>query len=146
MRTNRPKKELTEEQKAAAQATREKMKAICMQLKAMSPEQRLALASKVCVTTIEGRVLSPHNQCMAAMQNPSVTIVGGFWQWKANGRQVIKGKKSLKIWAPITHGNVDLDLQPPAEIEGKFERPRFILVSVFDVSQTEKIGTERKVA
>lgn len=151
MRTNsRPKKELTEEQKAQAQATREEMKAICQQIKAMSPADRLALSSKMAVTTIEGRTLSPHNQCMAAIQKSSVTIVGGFWQWKANGRQVIKGEKSLKIWAPITHGKGDEELQPPSATEGegetaKNDRPRFVLVSVFDVSQTEKIG-ERKVA
>ena len=89
------------------------------------------------VATIEGRQLSIHNACLLACQRPDATMVGGFNQWKSAGRMVRKGEHGLMIWAPVRHAENAPAVEPqPGELTS--ERPRFVMVTVFDVAQTEK--------
>jgi antirestriction protein ArdC len=72
---------------------------------------------------------SASNQLMIYMQNPDATQVAGFRQWQGMGRQVQKGEKGIKIFAPMTaRDKVDPD---------KMKLIGFKLVSVFDISQTQ---------
>ena len=111
---------------------RARLREIASQVAKMSDEQRAALAARVSITTIEGRSLSMHNQCLLAYQIPSATIVGGFKQWIKAGRAVMKGQHGSVIWVPI--GRKDKET---GEIQ---ERTGFVLGNVFDVSQTQEIG------
>src|SRR5689334_25449227 len=91
----------TESQKEAAKARREKFRAIVQQLGKMSEAERIDLAAKLpVIATCEGHALSIHNQCLLAVQCPSATIVGGFRQWKKQGRAVKKGEHGHMIWCP----------------------------------------------
>lgn len=103
----------------------------------MSDEQRAALAARVSVVTIEGRQLSPHNQCLIALQVPAATIIGGFRQWIKAGRVVMKGQHGAVIWVPIGRKDKDGELT---------EKTGFVLGSVFDVSQTQEIAQEQEAA
>ena len=70
---------------------------------------------------------SASNQLMIWMQREDATQVAGFRQWQSMGRQVQKGEKSIKIFAPMTKK----DEVGETKIFG------FKLVSVFDISQTK---------
>jgi len=72
---------------------------------------------------------------LTLMQEPKATIVGGFNQWKAAGRYVRKGESGIGIWAPGKAKDAvdDQDI-------------RFFMITVFDVSQTEKIEAEAEAA
>lgn len=73
------------------------------------------------------------NCLLLLMQNPDVSIVGGFWDWKKVGRSVKKGATGLAIRAPFTK---KLD-----EIDDQTGKPKkvtyFNLVYVWDITQTE---------
>ena len=98
----------------------------------MSPDERAALAARMpAIATIEGRALSPFNQCLLASQCPSATVVGGFRQWIKAGRAVRKGEHGFAIWVPTGQRKAD-----DAEDSDKLG---FILGTVFDVSQTQEI-------
>lgn len=131
------KKQLSAEQQAAREAKRARVRNFANQISKLTPEQRMALAKRCPVMTIEGRELSPFNQCLAAMQNPSVTVVGGFRQWIKSGRAVRKGEHGLIIWVPLGRKSTDQNGETHTEMDEK----RFILGSVFDVSQTQEIET-----
>lgn len=136
-------REPTEAQRLAAKVRKEKFREIAKQVSKLSPEQRLELANRVAIVTIEGRSLSVHNQCLLVSQRASVTIVGGFRQWKAAGRSVRKGEHGLMIWVPCMPGQSAGDTPQPEAIDGEVqtsERPRFIMGTVFDVAQTCEMG------
>lgn len=80
------------------------------------------------IVTIEGHPLSIKNQCLVAMQHSGATVVGGYRQWQAAGRQVRKGESGLYIWIPCSKKTDDGG-------EDSF----FIFKPVFDVSQTDEI-------
>src|SRR5829696_1360958 len=67
------------------------------------------------------------NQAYLLTQNPTVTDVRSFTEWKAAGRSVKRGEKALRVWVP--------KLREDPETGELTER--FILGPVFDVSQTE---------
>lgn len=136
-------KQPTEAQKQAAKERREKFRAIVQKIAKMSEAERLALAQSIpAIVTVEGRSLSTHNQCLIASQKPSATVVGGFRQWKQNGRSVKKGEHGMMIWCPIMPGQNAGDTPQPSDVDGQFddEKPRFIIGTVFDVSQTCELG------
>jgi hypothetical protein len=105
----------------------------------MSDEQRATMAAQMsAVVTVEGRALSLHNSCLVAAQKPDATILGGFGQWIKAGRVVRKGEHGVMIWAP-TMRRTDT-LSPDAEQASDTmttRRAGFIMVTVFDVSQTD---------
>lgn len=112
---------MTEERKA-------RIKELRARLTAMTTEERQALVLKHGVVTVEGRSLSIKNQCLLILQNIAVTVVGGYRQWQAAGRQVRKGEQGMLIWFPVGAKNEEGDIT---------EAERFFTASVFDVSQTE---------
>lgn len=132
----------TPAQQEAAKLRRERFKGIVKQIAAMDATQRAFLASKGVLATCEGRTLSPCNQMLIAMQCPDATIVGGFRQWKAQGRSVRKGEHGHMIWVPLLRGDSDTasDTPQPSDMDGEAtsERIRFIIGTVFDISQTQE--------
>lgn len=93
---------------------------------------------------------SLNNTVLIAMQNPHATLVAGYTTWKQQGRQVMKGQKSIKVIAPapykVKRETVLLDEKTgkPVMRDGKEVKkevevtvPAYRIASVFDVSQTE---------
>lgn len=75
------------------------------------------------------------NTLLIWYQNPNATYVAGFQQWKKFERNVKKGEKALKIWAPIIK-------KESKEDELSNELKEYVLkgfkrTNVFDISQTE---------
>lgn len=127
------KKHLTEEQKAALDAKRKRIKELIRQIADMPEDQRIELAKRIPVANVDGHVLSLNNQCLLALQNPNVTIVGGFKQWLGKGRVVNKGEHGMAIWFPSKPSKEE------NESEGSEKEIRFLLATVFDVSQTSAL-------
>jgi len=125
---------LTEEQKAKSEERRGKFRALAKQIADLSQERREEMAAQMPVVTIEGRQLSVHNMCLLCVQNPHVTMVGGFRQWLKAGRAVRKGEHGLMIWAPRGTAKDEA-----AGMPGVQDEMRFLIVTVFDVSQTEEV-------
>jgi hypothetical protein len=136
----------TDEQKAKAAERRDRFRALAKQIADMSAEQRAEIVARAAaVVTCEGRPLSPVNTCSLMMQRSTVSVVGGFWQWKRAGRRVKKGEAGLSIWIPTMKGGSTQDPQPPtidAETQaGEGEKRasrRFVVGTVFDITQTEE--------
>lgn len=139
------KRTATPEQIEATKARRSALAALAGNIAAMSPQDRATLASKSSIMTIEGRSLSVFNQCLLVSQNPFATVVGGFAQWKAAGRIVRKGEHGLALWVPCK-GKETLNAGL-AVIAGSnvAEKTRFLMGTVFDVSQTDPLVTEDEV-
>ena len=118
---------MNEERKARLNQIREK-------LKNLSEEEKKKLLDNGLIATIEGRFLSPRNTMMVYLQCPDniPTVVGGFKQWKAAGRVVMKGQHGMSILFPIG---------PKVETEdGESVEPEYFSVAtVFDILQTEEI-------
>lgn len=134
-------REPTEAQKLAAQERRGRMRKLAERISGMPDDERLALAMRAGIRTVEGRELSPFNQCMVIMQHDGASVVGGFRQWRVAGRHVRKGERGLAIWFPIAKGEQS---EGAPELAGE-ERggPRFALATVFDISQTDAIDHEQ---
>lgn len=109
-----------------------RMRSFAARVAKMSQEEREAFAAQCPVVTIEGRVLSTHNQCMIAFQRVNATVVGGFRQWIKAGRAVMKGERGLCIWVRC---------QREAKDGQETSEGFFMLGSVFDISQTMEIAT-----
>ncbi|MGT2906519.1 PBECR4 domain-containing protein [Streptococcus dentiloxodontae] len=80
-----------------------------------------------------------NNVQLLMAQDKDVSLVTSFKKWKSDfDRSVIKGSKALRIWAPTKVTRKDKNGDPILDKDGKPETyTRFILVPVFDVSQTE---------
>jgi hypothetical protein len=125
----------------AAQARKEQMRYLCKQISQMSNEQRAEMAARMAgVVTVEGRALSVFNTCMIYNQCETATMVGGYRQWKANGRQVRKGEHGLAIWIPVRSKKKDAEDAEKTPESDEDDRPNFILGTVFDISQTDEIA------
>jgi antirestriction protein ArdC len=72
---------------------------------------------------------SAGNQLLIYMQSPEATQVAGFRQWQGMGRQVQKGERAIRIFAPISVR----DREDP----DKKNLVGFKMVNVFDISQTQ---------
>ena len=94
--------------------------------------------------TIWEQKYSDRNAALIVMQRPEATDIRGYRQWQAEGRQVRKGEKGIRILAPAGQGN-GVEAKPAADgqpaVEGKDGRRFFKLISVFDLSQTEPSTT-----
>lgn len=128
----------TAEQKQKAAERRAAFRALAKRISELTEDERLALAARAGIRTIEGRELSIVNQCLLMTQRGNATVVGGFQQWKRAGRQVRKGEHGLSIWIPVGFGRKDGEATG-AEIgeTGEEKRRGFIMGTVFDVSQTD---------
>lgn len=140
----RPRRKPTPEQSAKAAERRDRFKALARTVAAMSEDQRAEIVARCgAVVTCEGRPLSFLNTCLILSQDARASVVGGFWQWKRAGRRVRKGESALSLWIPTAKGDAgasepaSADIEAPADGEKKGGRARFIIGTVFDVSQTE---------
>ncbi len=143
-------KQPTEEQRARAAARREAFRKLAADVSSMPDEQRAALVNRAGgIFTVEGRPLSVVNSCLVLAQCPSASMVGGFAQWLRAGRCVRKGESGLAIWIPTggrsnNNGPADVSSsgEPIAEAGDAKANPRtrFIMGTVFDVSQTDAIA------
>ncbi len=82
---------------------------------------------------------SPRNIQLIMTQNPDASHVASFKKWKDDfERNVNKGEKALRIFAPITLKRKDPKTKEPLLDENGNEQTytSFKLVPVFDVSQT----------
>lgn len=124
---------LSPEQQAATQARRDRFATMARELATLTDDQRASIAAGMTATTIEGRTLSPRNACLVALQNPAATLVGGFQQWRAHGRTVRRGEHGIQIWAPTRPRATD------GATADDDSGPRFITITIFDVSQTDQM-------
>jgi len=74
-----------------------------------------------------------NNTILAWIQRPDFTLLAGYKSWIGRGRQVKAGQKSIRILAPMVKKIKEDNGDESMIIRG------FRTVSVFDVSQTEKI-------
>jgi len=127
---------LTEEQKQQKrQEKKEKIIRIRKTLSEMTEEQRQAIADKYGIITVEGHLLTPHNQCFLVAQSEiNFTVVGGFQQLKKTGRIVRKGEHGFLIFVP---SKAKQDENPEIVLDN--EDVHFFTATVFDISQTEVI-------
>ena len=93
-----------------------------------------------------------NNTLLIAIQKPDASLVAGFSSWKNNfGRTVKKGEKGIKIIAPAPSKRteerqlIDPDTRlpmldengEPLKVKVELVIPKYKVVHVFDVSQTE---------
>lgn len=95
-----------------------------------------------------GHQYSFNNALLIAMQRPEATMVRGFKQWQALGRQVNKGEKGIDILVPSFKkvevqkineqtGEILKDENGDPQSEIRQSISGFVMGKVFDVSQTE---------
>jgi hypothetical protein len=136
---------LNEQEKAQLrQEKKEKIIKIRKTLSELSEEQRQAIADKYGIVTVEGHLLTPHNQCfLVAQSEMNFTVVGGFQQWRKAGRSVRKGEHGFLIFVPSrqqeTENPVDNFLESDEDV-------KFYTATVFDISQTEVIVQQNEAA
>jgi antirestriction factor ArdC-like protein len=135
---NMKKKTLTQAQIAARDARRERFRALVKQVAEMPEEQRIAIANKVGIVTVEGHPLSLKNMALVALQLPAASLVAGFRQWIAQGGAVKKGEHGAMIWIPI--GRKVTDETTGGTHTEMDDNRAFTIATVFDISQTLPIG------
>lgn len=136
-------KQPTLEQQETARARREQFRRLAKQVSGLSDDQRQALAMKCWPTTCEGHALSVTNACLIGLQMPTATLVGGFRQWIKQGRCVCKGEHGLSIWIPGGAGPLNSN---GGNESGEAPDIRFLMATVFDVSQTQEIQSVASAA
>lgn len=86
---------------------------------------------------------SANNALLILMQRPDATLVRGYKQWRAVGRQVRKGESGIQILAPAGESKDEreaVDVQA-TDGESKTKTRRWYRIAfVFDLSQTDPIG------
>jgi len=83
---------------------------------------------------------SLNNLLLIHAQYPTATAVAGFRQWQTKGRQVRKGEKAIRIFGYSTKTITEQD-DTGTETERRI--PRYPILSVFDLTQTDPIpGTD----
>lgn len=80
---------------------------------------------------------SLNNLLLILAQNPDATMVAGFRQWQAKGRQVRKGAKSIKIFG-YREKRTDSEESADTHADERIVR-YFPTLSVFDITQTDPI-------
>ncbi len=125
------KKKPTQEQIEAAKTRRAALTSAAKRIAAMPEADRVAAFGNRPLVTIEGHALSVKNSCLALMQCPTATVLGGFVQWGKAGRKVVKGSKAIGIFLPC-NAKVSEETGEPGGIF-------FRVVNVFDIGQTEEI-------
>ncbi|NJD23487.1 MAG: hypothetical protein FIA82_12615 [Melioribacter sp.] len=118
------------------QEKKEKIIRIRKTLSEMTEEQRQAVADKFGIVTVEGHLLTPHNQCFLVAQSEiNFSIIGGFQQWKKAGRIVRKGEHGFLIFVPAKAKQ-----ENNSEMISDEEDVHFFTATVFDISQTYVIA------
>jgi len=134
---------LSEEQKQQfRQEKKEKIILIRKTLSEMTEEQRQAVADKLGIVTVDGHLLTPHNQCFLVAQSIiNFTVVGGYQQWKKAGRIVRKGEHGFLILVPSKQ-----KVEENSEMISDEEDVRFYSATVFDISQTDLLASGESIA
>ncbi|WP_110925930.1 ArdC-like ssDNA-binding domain-containing protein [Bacillus massiliglaciei] len=81
---------------------------------------------------------SVRNNMLIFTQKPDAELVAGMKTWNTFGRQVNKGAKAIRIFAPIKVKEKEIDKQTKEEVE-KTVIKGFKLVNVFDVNDTNGV-------
>jgi hypothetical protein len=105
---------------------RAQLEAACDELRSSEGWQRFAKARALL------RGYSLNNTMLILAQRPDATTVASYRHWLELGRQVRRGERSLRIWAPSLRRERD-----ESSGEETTAVRAFVLVPVFDVSQTE---------
>ncbi|MGE3795654.1 MAG: ArdC-like ssDNA-binding domain-containing protein [Dehalococcoidia bacterium] len=111
---------------ARREEARARFEAACQELRSSEGWQRFARARAV----LRGYSLT--NTLLILSQRPDATTVASYRRWIALGRQVRRGEQALRIWAPSVRRERD-----EATGEETSAVRRFVLVPVFDISQTD---------
>ncbi|MGE3235373.1 MAG: ArdC-like ssDNA-binding domain-containing protein, partial [Thermoleophilia bacterium] len=111
---------------ARREEARARFEAACHELRSSEGWQRFAKARAL----LRGYSLT--NTLLILSQRPDATTVASYRRWIALGRQVRRGEQALRIWAPSVRRERD-----EATGEETAAVRRFVLVPVFDISQTE---------
>lgn len=77
------------------------------------------------------------NVLLILAQRPGASLVAGFRQWQAKGRQVRKGERAIKIRGFSAKKVTETDEETGDETERLLRR--FPILSVFDIDQTDPI-------
>ncbi len=121
-----------------AKHTSERLKPLLEQLVDRVTRERTSLLAQLATTMARFPNYSPANLVLILTQNPKASDVRGYKAWQALGRQVRRGEKALRIWAPIRRRETRTDPLTGEEVDVQVIRG-FRLVSVFDVEQTDPI-------
>ncbi|MCM3113602.1 ArdC-like ssDNA-binding domain-containing protein [Lederbergia lenta] len=81
---------------------------------------------------------SLRNQMLIYKQKPDAHLVAGLKTWNKFGRQVNKGSEAIKILAPITKKEKEIDEKTKKEVEKNVVKG-FRMVNVFDVNDTNGV-------
>ena len=144
------KRTLTAEQQQKRDARRAQFRALWKQVAAMPELERISMAHKFGLRTVEGHELSLCNTMLIIMQNPKATVMGGFRQWIKQGRAVRKGEHGCMIWVPVGRRNEEQAQSgeagvPPGMSGQDVQDERcFIIGTVFDIAQTDEIETSKE--
>jgi hypothetical protein len=111
---------------ARREQARAQFEAACDELRSSEGWQRFAKARALL------RGYSLNNTLLIVAQQPNATTVASFRQWTELGRQVRRGERALRIWAPSVRRERD-----EATGEETAAVRAFVLVPVFDISQTD---------
>lgn len=82
---------------------------------------------------------SLNNLLLILAQNSDATMVAGYRQWQAKGRQVRKNESAIKIFGYSTKKTSNDDGHESTQREEERTIHYFPVLSVFDISQTEPI-------
>ncbi|WP_217923130.1 ArdC-like ssDNA-binding domain-containing protein [Miltoncostaea oceani] len=111
---------------ARREEARARFEAACEDLRSSEGWQRFAKARAL----LRGYSLT--NTLLILSQRPDATTVASYRRWIALERQVRRGEQALRIWAPSVRRERDGKTGEEAAAVR-----RFVLVPVFDISQTE---------
>ncbi|SEO08309.1 hypothetical protein SAMN04489762_3443 [Terribacillus saccharophilus] len=81
---------------------------------------------------------SVRNQMLVYMQKPDAQLVAGLKTWNKFGRQVNKGSKAIKVVAPITNKENEIDPKTNNVVEKNVIKG-YKMVNVFDVNDTKGV-------
>lgn len=139
------KRELTAEQQAARDARRAKFRELVKQVANMNPDQKTQFMGKVgSILTADGGAIGGFtNTMLLYMQFGEPSIVGGFRQWLKHGRAVKKGEHGAMIWVPVGTAKPETVMESAKDTNGEPDEKRFIIGTVFDISQTQEIETSK---
>lgn len=130
--TTRPRRRERDSEQATRRAeerreeARRRLEASCEELRSSEGWQRFAKARALL------RGYSLNNTLLVLSQRPDASVVASYRRWAELGRQVRRGERALRVWAPSTRRVRDSASGEEAEA------PRtWVLAPVFDVSQTD---------
>ena len=115
-------------------SSKQKLQEVRKKLANLTEAELTMLKSKTAIITVEGHHLSPTNRMMCYIQAEPMgitpTIVGGYRQWQAAGKQVKKGEHGFSIMFPS-------GIKKSEDGAVNDDNLYFLAATVFDISQVE---------